>query len=417
MTSWSELRSLFKGCSLLTLATAFLLVVPYTTGYIPFHYAIGEFPVSPALYLVFFSGLVSLHIFKSRPEFQWSHLFLLGLLLFRLVSALIFGVDAALDSSAYVFELGAALVFAVAICCLLGDRINIKSVILVCAFASMLVSVGLNIIEWSDPGLYSNVPGRSAGWLENANDSGIAIVLMLAILLSLRLPVPLSISLIGLSGVGVYFTLSRGGILVWILTAGGYIFNLVHANKRQFAVAIVCAIVAGAAVISAFNFQSETGGGDVEKRMQTVNGLELEGLEDADRMGLFSEALAAAISSPFTGYSSGSSELTFQPHNQLLAVWLDNGLLGLGLYVCALSALVYECVRSRKVYFLVCIPIVGFIPFSHNLLEKKEVLFCWILAAGLAQYERRNQVFAPVHILDEKDGAPKTQQWLEGAAR
>ena len=81
------------------------------------------------------------------------------------------------------------------------------------------------------------------------------------------------------------------------------------------------------------------------------------------------------------------------------------------LYLCALWALVYGCARSDKIYLIACIPIIAFIPFSHNMFESKELLFSWIMVAGLAEH-RRSRMFeeslsaemtteiAPEHLME-----------------
>src|SRR5262249_55024332 len=80
------------------------------------------------------------------------------------------------------------------------------------------------------------------------------------------------------------------------------------------------------------------------------------------------------------------------PHNQAVAVWLDNGLFGLFLFVAGLICLVRESYRANPFLLAGCVPLVAEVGFSHNLLENKSYLFSWLMFTGLAWHARRRKV-------------------------
>jgi O-antigen ligase len=126
--------------------------------------------------------------------------------------------------------------------------------------------------------------------------------------------------------------------------------------------------------------------------MSELLGQEAVDINDTERVDLLREGIAGIRAAPISGYGTGASwGSPFLPHNELIAVWLDNGIVGIVLYVSALGLLVTSCFRKEKALLVGCVPLLAAAPFSHNLLENKSYLFCWVILAGLLPAGRQSE--------------------------
>jgi hypothetical protein len=90
--------------------------------------------------------------------------------------------------------------------------------------AAVHVGIALNIYELFVPMSFSNVFGRSAGLYVNPNLAGEALVLGMIVGMTV-LPGWYRGPFVLLTGVGVFVTYSRGGLIGWCLAVGGFLFG------------------------------------------------------------------------------------------------------------------------------------------------------------------------------------------------
>ena len=114
-------------------------------------------------------------------------------------------------------------------------------------------------------------------------------------------------------------------------------------------------------------------------------------INDSSRVDLFWMGVEGIKSAPLTGYGTFSSAgFLFRPHNQFLAVWLDNGLIGILLFLSALALLGWECYCARNLLLWVAyIGLLSTTPFSQNLLEDYSFLPEWVACAAGAMAARK----------------------------
>jgi len=366
----------------------FLLVVPYATGFLGYQKAYGSFPISPALYATIISACLGLAAAFLKPVFPKSTILLLCLLGIRSLDAVILGrAPDLLDENLglyFVFD----LVYAAALISVTGDSNLLKSCTLLCAAVALGFVCTLNIWEWYSPGYFSNVPGRSAGWLENANDSGIAICLLLALLLALQLPIWVNALIMAGSGLGIYVTLSRGGFVVWLLTCAAALVAQARKGIKLLVCILLFSAVACYVIFQFFDFRTLVDPDQIW-RQGLLTGESSVDLSQEDRFEVLLVAINGIMREPLVGYGTGSSHgYPYSPHNQALGVWIDNGILGIVLFLAAVFCLVRECFRAGPFLIVGCVPLILEIPFSQNLLDNKSYLFSWVMLAALAWHAK-----------------------------
>ena len=373
-------------------ASVVLLVVPYATGCIQYFAGQGTLPIRPALLLAITAMLVGLNVFGSRPRLPRSVLLLLVLLGLRVASAI---VEENIEERTILEEsitttYGASFLFALALLGMTGDQLTVRRSSVFCSLVTIAVVAGLNSWEWQYPGYFSNVPGRSAGWLENANGAALVLSVMTAVFLSLRLPVSICVAIAGLSALGTYFTLSRAGFLIWPIIFVAYLFLVVRTKPIKL---VVMCISSAIVVLLLFMFADLTpafGDEDLFYRQRLLTGETQIDFTGDSRAIAAIESWHGILKKPILGYGSGVTlGYPFTPHNQLLGVWLENGLLGMLLFATALFSLLRECWIGDKGLLVCCVPLIAFIPFNHNLLEDKSYVFAWVMAAAMASRHER----------------------------
>jgi len=237
-------------------------------------------------------------------------------------------------------------------------------------FYVVIISVVINIIEIIAPKLisFTQVAGRAAGFYINPNNSGIYLVLGMV----LTLPF-VSEKRRGLYSlfvmVGTLLTFSRGGIIMWLLSFLAFIFmRFITFTKLTTISGLIITLVS---IIYVFYVLSPTAislnkylANDALGRINFTEQESLKGRFDALKRGiqLIEEA-------PLLGHGLGAAKVgrtIVHPHNQYILQWVEQGLLGLLLYISLLLYLLFSTSNIRKIFAMVLI--LGSF-FSHNILE------------------------------------------------
>jgi len=370
------------------LISAVLMLVPVTSNALPMLFKDGVLPFKPRDYKLTLSAITLILVILNRPALC---LPALALLLIPLVRFLDAGVLQRFltqsyfeDHETYVLNLGSDLLDAmIAILCLctpIGKRIALAVVT-----GTALVAVGSVIYEFMGYAEWTNIPGRVSGLLGDANGPGIVLSLCIGVMLTLSNRFWWNMAFIVFCEIGNAMTLSRSGTMgIACLTVCYILANLRQRAVSLILIAIVAIPLAGAGVAWLGQDTERKGAirdDNAKSRVEAIYELDFEKLWSGERAKDLLDGWEAVTERPITGYGTGAGTFWWRPHNEVVSLWVDLGLLGPLLYCSMLGYLLWRCVRSGLRGFFCLIPVFFFIPFSQVLVELPSY---WITAAVAA---------------------------------
>lgn len=367
--------------------SAVLLLVPLTSNALPMLFKDGVLPFKPRDYKLFFTALTMVLMVLNRPSLCLPAVALLLIPLTRFLDAAVlqrFETQGYFeDHETYVLNLGSdSLVALVAVLCLctpIGKQIALTVIT-----GTTLVVVGSVVYEYAGYAEWTNIPGRVSGLLGDANGPGIVLSLGIGVMLTLSNRFWWNISFIAFSEFGNALTLSRSGTMGIALITVCYIM----ANLRQRAgslllIAIVAIPLAGIGV-AMLSADTERRGvirdDNAKSRVEAIYELDFEKLWSGERAKDLLDGWEAVTQKPITGHGTGAGTFWWRPHNEIVSLWVDLGLLGPLMYCSMLGYLAWRCMRTRRGLFCL-LPVFFFIPFSQVLVELPSY---WITAAVAA---------------------------------
>ncbi len=384
-----------------------LLVVPFATGILGYYSRFGNFGSGAKAYLLLMAGLAVGVGVMRHPRPSPAILLFVLLQLLRLIEA--FFRSSATYTNAWErldvvpVQIG-SIVFTIAVFCLGGSGATLRKTALIAAGLTIFLCTVANMWQWHDSDAFvKETPGRSAGWLWDANASADAIVVMMALFLAISPSAWLSAAVVAVSSCGLFCTLSRSGALVFVLTLVTYFIFVGSKSIRHILVfsILVVGFCIGGAYYFDFDYhptQSNWVAKQDEGRKNALlgKGLSEIDLDGTDHLYLMKDAIAGIKANPVLGYGTGASGgEPFMPHNEVLAVWLDNGIAGLFIYLLAIGWLLAECWRRQPKLLVACVPILAIVPFSHSTLEDRFYTFCWVAIIGIC---RSSESLAPAAL-------------------
>lgn len=369
-----------------------LLLVPYVTNLVTHYYAIGLFPIRPVFYMLLVGGSALLWSFLNGVDFTKTALVFLGLLAIRLFDA------AALkryitpdDHGSAVTGLGAALFVALVIFANLGVfyRRDRKPILVVSGMSILVVTLSI-YYEWFGFAEYSNVPGRPSGHLGDPNNACIVLTLMLGVFLSVNRTFWVNMGVIAITAAGVLPTVSRSGFLVLVAIIAAFVVLNIRQYFFRFVVVGIAAIPVMVLAVGMLMTKSTEGGkkdSNVNSRISAMFGGDVSAMNSNDRMVDLRDGWEAIQEKPMLGFGTMAGTDFYQPHNQVLTVWIDLGIFGALVYVFIIGVLGVKSVFSgfRAIYAV--IPVVLFIPFSQILL----VNYAYFYAIGIVLFSTTTQ--------------------------
>ncbi len=381
--------SFFRRCvEFALLVSAVLLLVPITSNALPMLFKDGVLPFKPRDYKLTFSALTLILVILNRPALCLPALALLTIPLVRFLDAgvlqrfitqLFFD-----DHETYVLNLGSDLLDTLtAILCLstpIGKRIGLAVVT-----GTALVAVGSVIYEFMGYAEWTNIPGRVSGLLGDANAPGIVLSLCIGVMLTLSNRFWWNIGFIAFCEIGNAMTLSRSGTMgIACLTVCYILANLRQRAVSLILICIVAVPLAGAG-IAWLGADTERRGAirddNAKSRVEAIYELDYEKLWSGERAKDLLDGWEAVMERPITGFGTGSGTFWWKPHNEVVSLWVDLGLLGPILYCSMLGYLLWRSLRTGLRGFFCLIPVFFFIPFSQVLVELPSY---WIAAAVAA---------------------------------
>jgi O-antigen ligase len=258
---------------------------------------------------------------------------------------------------------------------------------------ALLVLAGTVLYDAFHPGSFSLAKGRAAGLAMNANVAGFDILLLLALTVRFGEARLWDAALIALGLVSVFFTFSRGGLLLAAVLLAGYLASLTASGGARalgrFAVPALGLVLAATAAVWLVHSTAIV---HLQGSINRLSWFETRdtGVGQESRVQLLYHYLNLVEQHPVLGYGTGAMQAAgaLAPdgqgaHNQYLRVWLDHGLWGLTAYLgLLLSALaLFVARRSWPGGTLVVITLANG-AFSHNITEDKTFLL--LLGAALA---------------------------------
>ncbi len=245
----------------------------------------------------------------------------------------------------------------------------------------VLVSCGVNLFEFLFAGSLINwmstVPGRAAGFYENANDSAMFIAMAIP-LVALNLRSGSRYAFYLLTFAGTYVTFSRGGLVTWALLVA--LSEMSVGGRRNWAVrASVGGLITFCVVGALSLFSADLSRATTEVLWPYLDAntsarIEFLSRESTDeRMAVLQRGWDAFTSAPIFGQGIGFThawELKASVHNMIVLMLAEMGLIGafwyslfllsIGLYRAPFGPIAFATILTTGL-------------FSHNHLERPAV--------------------------------------------
>jgi O-antigen ligase len=260
------------------------------------------------------------------------------------------------------------------------------------AFAITAVTICVDVFV---PGTFSSNAAQAAGIAENPNGGALVILLLLVALLDWerRLMNATALALLIVALVSVYFTLSRAGMLTYVMVA---LFYFLRMRRLAMSIPPLLATMALSLLLAAtfvWDGQSQSEPAILQIATAKRDDLWAIGSNSTDksiveRIEVVERSLELMAEAPIAGLGSGYSYgMIPGPHNMYLARWIDNGVLGFLSYCLLILALLAVNYRRNNIEGLVLAFVMAFFGlFSHNVLEDRTLLL--LLAVSTASRAR-----------------------------
>ncbi|MEM0970456.1 MAG: O-antigen ligase family protein, partial [Verrucomicrobiota bacterium] len=318
------------------------LFIPYLTSLIPAFYSLGVFPIRPAYFLLLLVTLNLALLLPKGPDYTKTSFLLLGIIAFRALDIGILQRYIYIDGQKEPFlSMIATTLISVVLVWSFGvlRKTSFSPVLMVAGAAICIQSVSV-LLEFVGLIQFSTVSGRAAGLAGDANDSCMMITLLLSVFLTINKRFSWSLAMIGMAALGVLPTLSRGGFLCLLLIVG--LFSLLHVRQhgRKLLLAGVAALPLFVLFASILLSKANSGprqDENAKKRIEAMYQGNLEGLVSGERIKDLKDGLWAISQHPLGGWGTGAGQMQFQPHNQIITMWIDLGLIGPILFLGILS--------------------------------------------------------------------------------
>lgn len=315
-----------------------------------------------------------------------------------------------------------AVLFTLAVCASVVCRRDVTWRLAASGAMGMIVAS----IVWDSivPGTFSELSTRAAGFGVNPNTGGAIVGLLLIGLLDWERAGfhPFALMSLGVSGLGVFLTLSRSALLCWgVVMAAYFVRSLIVRGTSAW-------LASTALILPAIVFAASAGEWAREsipmlqashQRIEAFLGGfgEMDHADDS-RVHLAEEYFDMAMESPWVGWGTGLNYATEDgAHNIYLARWVENGLVALGAVIFLVIG-TYRGGRRTGSYELCALAAYVFVQgfFSHNLLEDKSLLLMWGILAGRGALRHDATLRQEIAEAKRVVPAPAARPWRKVAA-
>lgn len=278
--------------------------------------------------------------------------------------------------------------------------------------AGVLVGVVFQIYELFVPMSFSRVLGRSAGLYMDPNLTGEALVV--GMILSVTVLEPRYRALFALvTGLGVFLTLSRGGIVTWVIAVGSLLFggrlHLKHLVSSGLIGALFITVMLLPRLDNFLTTLERTGviNKNMEERLAWLTDpSSVSDRSSWERKYVAQQAWDKIAEHPFFGNGTGSAlETDIQPHNQYLTFMLDHGLIGVTVVPLLVLAVIWGA-RGETLHLGIVfgVAVILLSLFTHTILYREHSLILFALMAAMTAASRENASTRTV-IFDDQHAA------------
>jgi len=256
----------------------------------------------------------------------------------------------------------------------------------------LIVLMGSCIAVWVDylnPGTFSKMTHRAAGFTTNPNDGARVIVLLCIAAIDWKKNGWMSLIILTCSGFTIYATLSLGTLLLFFSVVGYYLFVSITGEKKDLLLKKVSLVVAVPLLIvflvnpmltSMKNSEDSFDNRTSQKRLDKITNFfsgDFSFIKDHSRKDLVDQYWKIISEAPVVGHGTGYSSKGGRSgtHNMYLKYWVENGLLGLLIYFSLIAGIFwhfYTLRDKRGLIFVFVLFWTGFV--THNLLHDKTVV-------------------------------------------
>jgi len=228
----------------------------------------------------------------------------------------------------------------------------------------LIVLAGACIAIWGDyfnPGTFSTSTHRASGFTGNANDGARVIVLLCIAAIDWKRHGLMNLIILTCSGLTIYTTLSLGTLLLFFLVVGYYLLVSITGEKKGLLLKKVSLVVAVPLLIvflakpmltsmkdSENSFDNQTSQNRIDKFTIFFSG-DFSFVNDHARKGLVDQYWKMISEAPVLGHGTGySSKPGYSgTHNMYLKYWVENGLLGLLIYLSLIAGIFWHFYKLR----------------------------------------------------------------------
>lgn len=268
--------------------------------------------------------------------------------------------------------------------------------IFILSFTGLLATILFDVFF---TGGFSTLTSRAAGFAENPNASAILLIALAICSIDWRRPDFLNGILWFAAGIGVFATLSRSGLALYVLALGAYVIFTAAARFKAFlSFSLFTALIAATLFLSWSYIVSLFGSIEMfsiystQQRIESLNAIargEFGSLSADTRVWLLGQYMNLISEAPVLGYGTGFSySQQIGPHNIYQNQWVNNGIVGLVLLLAFLLLSFWHFLRHRDMRglaFVGAFSIGGF--SSHNLLDTLPLLVIFGFLGTLAHIE------------------------------
>ena len=364
------------------------LLVPVMARALPWLYEEGKLPVKPRDYSLLLMAAIFFLVALSRPRFCLPAFVLLIPPLLRVMDAAFlrrFDVNFLGEHSVFVMNLLSAWLVSFTAVLALSTPHWRRLAVVVAAATVIFVNAS---IYWEAAGLaaFTRIPGRLSGFPVDPNDGPITTCLMLGILFTLQPAFWKNLAVAAFATPAIALTMSRSGMAIFAFMMGLYV--LLNARRHFTGLALISLLCVPLVIGGVAWLAQRPGSGpmkdeNTQSRMQAIYELDFEKLKSPERAKDLADGWEAVGQQPLFGHGTGAGTAWWQPHNQIVAVWLDIGLPGVLLYAGGLLLCTAMCLFQRLQGLFCLIPVWLYIPCSQILMDAQQYWFCYAVAVGV----------------------------------
>ncbi len=252
----------------------------------------------------------------------------------------------------------------------------------------IVVCVASDLYEWMGFAKYTIVPGRMAGFLEHPNTAPTYGIMCLTVLYTLNKRFWWNMFMSFLVAIPAVLSISRSCMMIYFATVAIYVVLNFRAHFKGLLITAAMVPPVFLAWVGAVEASASHGrirhDEFTEGRFEAIYKFDIDGLKSAERAKDLQDGWDGVWASPAWGYGPGGSRgERWQPHNQIVALWLDLGVLGMAVYVIQLLwPLIVSAMRGFPGGYCL-IPAFLNVPCQHWLVEMAPYWF--VLAVAYAE--------------------------------